>query len=61
MKKQGKSPRSKVARIAVTSIKVEQGKLDRLTEIAEANHRSRASQIRFLIDRCLAESEKDAA
>lgn len=50
-----------IPRIAVTSVKVEQSKLDRLTEIAALEHRTRAQQIRYLIDRCIAESERGAA
>lgn len=50
-----------VSRIAVTSVKVEQSKLDRLTEIAARDHRTRAQQIRWLIDRCIADADRDAA
>ena len=57
----GSPANSKVSEIAVTSIKVERGKLDQLKKIAEAQHRSVSQQIRFLIDSCIKDSERNAA
>lgn len=50
---------TKIVQIAPFTIEAE--KKDKLRKIAKAHHRDLTGQLRFLIDRCLAESEKDAA
>jgi hypothetical protein len=41
----------------VTSIKLERRTLEQLKRVAAAEHRTVSHQMRFLIDRCLAEAE----
>lgn len=49
--------------LAVTSVKIEQDKLDSLKMVAAAERRSVSQQIRWLIDRCIEDAEalKEAA
>lgn len=50
---------TKIDRIAPFTIEAE--KKEKLRLIGRAHHRDLTSQLRFLIDQCIAESEKDAA
>lgn len=49
----------KIVQIAPFTIEAE--KKNRLRAIAKQNHRDLTSQIRFLIDECIAEHSEDAA
>ena len=58
----GKSPSSVPAHIAVTSVRIEKDKLEAFKRIADAERRSVSQQLRWLIDRNIAEHEaKEAA
>lgn len=46
--------------IAITSIRIERDKLDALKVIAEANRRSVSQELRWLIDRRVAEETQAA-
>jgi uncharacterized protein YggE len=45
--------------IAVFTLKVERSKLERFREVADANHRSMAQQLRLLIDLAVSEFEQN--
>ena len=53
----GTEGKQRIHDLAVTTLRVEQHKLDALARIAEAEHRTVSQQMRVLIDRALAEAE----
>lgn len=55
----GSPATSAVPEIAVTSVKIEREKLDALKEVAAAERRNVSQQIRFLIDRCIEDAERE--
>lgn len=52
-----RSATSKPAEIAVTSVRIEREKLDAFKAVAEANRRSVSQELRWLIDRHVAEAK----
>lgn len=46
--------------MVVTSIRVDRGTLDRFRVVADANQRSVSGELRFIIDRHIAQAEKAA-
>jgi hypothetical protein len=50
-----------VTEIAVTSVRIERERLDAFKRVAEANRRSVSQELRWLIDRHVAEHDKVAA
>jgi hypothetical protein len=45
--------------VAVTSVRIERDKLEALKQVAAAERRSVSQQLRWLIDRCLEEAERN--
>lgn len=55
------STANKCPAIAVTSIRIERERLDAFKAVAEANRRSVSQEMRWLIDRHIAEAKAEAA
>lgn len=51
--------RPKIHDLTVTTLRVDRQKLDRLDEIAAAEHRTVSQQLRHLIDQAIAEADED--
>lgn len=47
--------------LAVTSVRIERDKLERFRELAAANRRSVSQELRWLIDRAIAERQQQEA
>ena len=47
--------------VAVTSVRIEQDKLDAFRKVAEAERRSVSQQLRYLIDRAIEEHDAESA
>jgi predicted DNA-binding ribbon-helix-helix protein len=53
--------RSAKNEVAVYTLRIDRSRLDRLHEIAAADHRTVSQEIRRLIDERIAEAEREAA
>lgn len=57
----GSGDPKKSERIAATSVRIEQDKLIRFREVANANRRTVSQELRWLIDRAIEAHEEQAA